>query len=69
MQAALTSHKESRPMCDSEISEGCELSERLQRIPVKKIAGGVRKRSALKQKLRGQTECFARGLAAQARSS
>jgi hypothetical protein len=69
MRVALTSVGKSRPMLDAESCESYELSKRVKRIPVKKIGGGVRKRSALRKKLRGQTECFARGLAAQARLS
>ena len=68
MRAALTSAGNSRPMCDSENFEACELSECVQRITVKELE--ERAQALLpEKKLRGQTVSFARGLAAQARPS
>jgi hypothetical protein len=69
MRVTLTAMGKSRPMFGAKSIEGDELSARVHRIAVKNIQGRVRKRSALRTRVRGQTECFARGLAAQARPS
>ena len=58
MRVALTLVEKSRPMLDPESFESHELSECVRRIPVKKIGGGVRKRSGTEQKTQGSNRMF-----------